>query len=151
MIENPKYKGYYCARKSEIVDYMTKRIKYFDSYDWVIYEDKTRIPPIIDEDLWERANTRLASRKKAFMMRKEDKSIYKNRYLYSAKIYCGEHNTVFHRREFRKNKKDITWICSEYLKNGKTKLACSALFNNTSSSLFNNLNFSLNNSVPSIF
>ena len=120
MIENPKYKGYYCARKSEIVDYMTKRIKYFEKDDWVIYEDKTRIPPIVDEDLWERANTRLASRKKAFSERKEDKSIYKNRYLYSAKIYCGEHNTVFHRREFRKNKKDITWVCSEYLKNGKT-------------------------------
>lgn len=120
MIENPKYKGYYCARKSEIVDYMTKKIKYFEKDDWVIYEDKTRIPPIIDEDLWERANTRLITRKKAFVMRKEDKSIYKNRYLYSAKIYCREHNTVFHRREFRKNKKDITWVCSEYLKNGKS-------------------------------
>ena len=120
MIENPKYKGYYCARKSEIVDYMTKRIKYFEKDDWVIYEDKTRIPPIVDEDLWERANTRLASRKKAFSERKGDKSIYKNRYLYSAKIYCRQHNTVFHRRKFRKNKKDITWVCSEYLKNGKT-------------------------------
>ena len=120
MIENPKYKGYYCARKSEIVDYMTKKIKYFEKDDWVIYEDKTRIPPIIDEDLWDRANTRLISRKKAFSERKEDKSIYKNRYLYSAKIFCGQHNTVFHRREFRKNKKDITWVCSEYLKNGKS-------------------------------
>lgn len=120
MIENPKYKGYYCAKKSEIVDYMTKKIKYFEKDDWVIYEDRTRIPPIVNEDLWERANTRLVSRKKAFRKRKEDKSIYKNRYLYSAKIYCKEHNTVFHRREFRKNKKDITWVCSEYLKNGKT-------------------------------
>lgn len=120
MIENPKYKGYYCARKSEIVDYMTKKIKYFEKDDWVIYEDKTRIPPIIDEDLWDRANNRLILRKKAFSERKEDKSIYKNRYLYSAKIYCAKHNTVFHRREFRKNKKDITWVCSEYLKNGKT-------------------------------
>ncbi len=120
MIENPKYKGYYCARKSEIVDYMTKKIKYFEKDDWVIYEDKTRIPPIIDEDLWNRANNRLISRKKAFSERKEDKSIYKNRYLYSAKIFCGQHNTVFHRREFRKNKKDITWVCSEYLKNGKS-------------------------------
>lgn len=119
MIENPKYKGFYCAKKTEIVDYMTKKIKYFEKDDWVIYEDKTRIPPIIDEDLWERANTRLITRKKAFSERKEDKSIYKNRYLYSAKIYCGQHNTVFHRREFRKNKKDITWVCSEYLKNGK--------------------------------
>ena len=120
MIENPKYKGYYCARKSEIVDYMTKKIKYFEKNDWVIYEDKTRIPPIIEEDLWERANVRLTKRKKAFSKRKEDKSIYKNRYLYSAKIFCGEHNTVFHRRKFRKNKKDITWVCSLYLKNGKT-------------------------------
>lgn len=120
MIENPKYKGYYCARKSEIVDYMTKKIKYFEKDDWVIYEDKTRIPPIINENLWNRANNRLISRKKAFSERKEDKSIYKNRYLYSAKIFCGQHNTVFHRREFRKNKKDITWVCSEYLKNGKS-------------------------------
>ena len=119
MIENPKYKGYYCAKKSEIVDYMTKKIKYFEKDDWVIYEDKSRIPPIVDEELWERANTRLITRKKAFSERKEDKSIYKNRYLYSAKIYCAEHGTVFHRREFRKNKKDITWVCSEYLKNGK--------------------------------
>lgn len=120
MIENPKYKGYYCARKSEIIDYMTKKIKYFEKDDWVIYEDKSRIPPIVNKDLWKRANTRLMTRKKAFVMRKKDKSIYKNRYLYSAKIYCAEHNTVFHRREFRKNKKDITWVCSEYLKNGKT-------------------------------
>lgn len=120
MIENPKYKGYYCARKSEIVDYMTKKIKYFEKDDWIIYEDKTRIPPIVDENLWERANARLISRKKAFSERKVDKDIYKNRYLYSAKIYCAEHDTVFHRREFRKNKKDITWVCSEYLKNGKT-------------------------------
>ena len=122
MIENPKYKGYYCAKKSEIVDYMTKKIKYFEKDDWVIYEDKIRIPPIIDENLWDRANVRLTKRKKVFSKRKEDKSIYKNRYLYSAKIFCGQHNTVFHRREFRKNKKDITWVCSLYLKNGK--IAC---------------------------
>ena len=120
MIENPKYKGYYCARKSEIVDYMTKKIKYFEKDDWIVYEDKTRIPLIVGEDLWDRANKRLISRKKAFKERKKNKNIYKNRYLYSAKIYCMKHNTVFHRREFRKNKKDITWVCSLYLKNGKT-------------------------------
>ena len=120
MIENPKYKGYYCAKKSEVVDYMTKKIKYFEKDDWIIYEDKTRIPPIVSDELWNRANIRLLKRKRAFSKRKEDKSIYKNRYIYSAKIYCAEHNTVFHRREFRKNKKDITWVCSEYLKNGKS-------------------------------
>lgn len=119
MIENPKYKGYYCAKKSEIVDYMTKRVKYLKKDDWIIYEAKTKIPPIISEELWARANARLFSRKKAFSERKEDKSIYKNRYLYSAKIYCAEHNTVFHRRKFRRVNNDITWVCSKYLKKGK--------------------------------
>jgi len=120
MIENPKYKGFYCAKKSEIVDYMTKKVKYFRKNDWVIYEDKTRIPPIVEETIWEKANNRLLTRKKAFSERKKDKIIYQNRYLYSAKLYCADHNTVFHRRKFRKNHKDITWVCSKYLKNGKS-------------------------------
>lgn len=119
MIENPKYKGYYCAKKTEIIDYITKKVKYFDKNDWIIYEDKVRIPPIINEELWNLARTRLQERKKAFSDRKVDKNIYKNRYLYSAKIYCAKDNTVFHRREFRHAKKDITWVCSEYLKKGK--------------------------------
>lgn len=119
MIENPKYKGYYCGKKSEIADYMTKKVKYLQKKDWIIYEDKKRIPPIIDEELWERANKRLISRKKAFCKRKEDKSIYKNRYVYSAKIICKEHNEVFHRKLFRKDKSDITWVCSKYLTSGK--------------------------------
>ena len=53
-------------------------------------------------------------------MQKKNKHIYQNRYLYSAKIYCAKHHTVFHRRIFRKDKKDITWVCSLYLKKGKT-------------------------------
>ena len=32
MIENPKYKGYYCAKKTEIVDYMTKKVKYLKKF-----------------------------------------------------------------------------------------------------------------------
>lgn len=116
MISNPKYKGYYCGKKSEIIDYMTKKIKYFKEDDWIIYESKKKIPPIVDEDLWKLANIRLNSRKHSFT-----KPISKNRYLYSARIYCKKHYTVFHRRCFRRHNKDITWVCSEYLKYGKNK------------------------------
>lgn len=119
MIENPKYKGYYCAKKSEIIDYMTKKIKYFAKEDWILYKDNLRVPPIIEEELWERANLRLEKRKKSFCNKPKEESRYKNRYVYSAKIYCKEHNTLFHRREFRRGKKDVTWVCSEYLKKGK--------------------------------
>lgn len=119
MIENPKYKGFYCAKKTEIVDYMTKKVKYFDKSDWIVYEDKKRIPPIVSSNLWDRANRRLKSRKKMFSKRNVDKSLYKNRYLYSARIYCALDNCVFHRRMFRRNNRDITWVCSEYLRKGK--------------------------------
>ena len=115
MIENPKYKGCYCGRKTEIIDYMTKKVKYFLKDDWIIYEDKKRIPPIVDSNLWEKCNNRLNSRKRNYK---------RNNYLYSKKIYCREHNSFFYRRIFRNNKKDVTWICSEYLNNGLK--ACSS-------------------------
>ena len=118
MISNPKYKGYYCGKKSEIIDYMTKKIKYFDDLDWITYEAKDKIPPIIDETLWNLANKRLNERSRSFHKR-EDKTIYQQRYLYSAKLFCKEHQIAFHRREFRKHKKDVTWVCANYLKYGK--------------------------------
>lgn len=120
MLKNPKYKGYYCGKKSEIIDYMTKRVVMIPSSEWIMYEDKKRIPPIIDEELWERANKRLESRKKTFGANyKDDKIIYQNRYPLSAKIYCSEHNEVFHRRQQCKSSEDITWTCAKYLREGK--------------------------------
>ena len=120
MIKNPKYKGYYCGKKTEIIDYMTKKVKIIPEKDWVIYEDKVRIPPIIEESLWERANERLRTRNKTFGDDyKQDKIMYQNRYPLSAKMYCAEHNEVFHRRQQCKSSDDITWTCAKYLKEGK--------------------------------
>ena len=120
MLKNPKYKGYYCGKKTEIIDYMTKKVKIIPEKDWVLYEDKVRIPPIIEEDLWERANERLKMRNKSFGNDyKENKIMYQNRYPLSAKIYCSEHNEVFHRRQQCKSCDDITWTCAKYLKEGK--------------------------------
>lgn len=119
MLKNPKYKGYYCGKKSEIIDYMTKKVKVLPETDWVMYEDSSRIPPIVSETLWDRANKRLESRKKQFGNDYKDKEMYKNRYALSAKIYCGEHNEVFHRRKQCKSSNDITWSCAKFLKEGK--------------------------------
>ena len=120
MLKNPKYKGYYCGKKTEVIDYMTKKVKIIPEKDWVIYEDKVRIPPIIEDDLWERANERLKSRNKTFGDDyKEDKIMYQNRYPLSAKMYCSEHNEVFHRRRQCKACDDITWTCAKYLHDGK--------------------------------
>ncbi len=116
IIENPKYKGYYCAKKTEIIDYMSKKIKHHKKSDWVIHEDKLKIPPIISEWLWEKANNKLEDRKK-----KVKKSSLKSSSIYSNKIYCNNDNCVFYKRKFRRNNKDITWVCSKYLKEGRKK------------------------------
>ncbi len=115
MIENPKYKGYYCGKKTEILDYMTKKVKYLSKYEWTIYKDVNKIPPIVDEYLWNQANIRLETRKK------KNKKVLnsKNKYLYSSKIFCLDHNCPFYRRVFRKKDQDATWVCSKYLKDGK--------------------------------
>ncbi len=120
MIKNPKYKGYYCGKKTEIIDYMTKKVKQIPEKEWVLYKDNLKIPPIIDENLWNRANNKLKSRNKTFGQDyKKDKIMYQNRYPLSAKIYCLIHNEVFHRRKQCKKTNDITWICAKYLKEGK--------------------------------
>ena len=64
MLRNPKYKGYYCGKKSEIIDYMTKQVRHNPRKDWVLYKDEVKIPPIIDEKLWNRVNKRLMKNKK---------------------------------------------------------------------------------------
>ncbi len=117
MLKNPKYKGYYCGKKSEIIDYMTKKKKYFPMDNWVIYKDYEKIPPIIDEYLWQKAQDKLNLKKK--------KVNYQNRYPLSSKIYCGYDNETFHRRVQCKENNDITWVCAKYLKEGKK--ACSSV------------------------
>ena len=114
MLKNPKYKGYYCGKKSEIIDYMSKKVKLIPEKDWVLYENNEKIPPIITKELWNRVNNKLKIRNK-----KDNKIIYQNRYPLSAKIYCSNHNEVFHRKKQCKVTDDITWICAKYLQEGK--------------------------------
>ncbi len=120
VLKNPKYKGYYCGKKSEIIDYMTKKVKIIPEKDWITYKDESKIPPIISENIWNKANERLKIRSKKFGNDyKKEKTMYQNRYPLSAKIYCTRDNEVFHRRHQCKSNNDITWICARYLKEGK--------------------------------
>ncbi|MBQ7104400.1 MAG: recombinase family protein [Bacilli bacterium] len=64
IITNPKYKGYFCARKKEVIDYMNKRIKINEKDKWIIYKDEERIPVIIEEKIWNKANKKLSKKNK---------------------------------------------------------------------------------------
>lgn len=107
---NPKYKGYYCAHKSEIIDYMSKKIYYYNYNDWIMYPDKKRIPPIVSEDIWNSVNEKI---------NKNHSTRITNKYSLSGKIFCKNDKKVFFRRKVRRIIDDATWMCSNYLNNGK--------------------------------
>lgn len=115
---NPKYKGYYCGGKSSKIDYKLKEVKQFAPDEWVMYKDEENVPPIVSEELWEKANLILA--KRSAKQSAEDKSSYQNKYPYSGKIICGVHKTPYYRNLYRYKSGDKeVWQCQEYVKNGK--------------------------------
>ena len=123
ILENPKYKGWYCANKSQTVDYRSKRKIFLDESEWVMYPDPS-IPAIVSEELWDRANA-LYRRRSAQMMSHQSAAEFHNRYPYSGKIICEGHGTSFHRQVLKSSKgeKEV-WQCRVYRNRGRA--ACSA-------------------------
>ena len=123
MLENPKYKGWYCGNKTQSLDYRTKKKAFLDESEWVMYPDPT-IPAIVPEELWDRANAIYRERRDQ-MKEHASGASYHNRYPYSGKIICEEHGTTFHRRVLNKKSGDEeVWQCKVYRTGGRT--ACSA-------------------------
>ncbi len=123
ILENPKYKGWYCGNKSQSVDYRTKRNILLDESEWVTYPDPS-IPAIVSEELWNRANALYKKRREEMKSHSSGVSFH-NRYPYSAKIYCEEHGTTFHRQviQTKKGQQEV-WQCKVYRSHGRA--ACSA-------------------------
>ncbi len=120
---NPKYKGWYCANKSQTVDYRSKRKIFLDEDEWVLYPDPA-IPAIVSEELWDRANA-LYKRRSEQMRQHQSGAVFHNRYPYSGKIVCEEHGTSFHRQVLKSvgGSKEV-WQCRVYRDKGRA--ACSA-------------------------
>lgn len=118
ILGNPKYKGYYCGGKSCKYDYKLNERKYFSEDEWTMYKDEENVPPIVSEELWEKANLILAKRSAA--QSSDDKTSYQNRYPYSGKIICGVHKLPYYRSLYRyKSGNKEIWQCQEYSKKGK--------------------------------
>ena len=123
VIQNPKYKGWYCANKSQTVDYRSKRKVFLDESEWVMYPDAS-IPAIVPEELWDRANALYRHRSEE-QRQKANGASYHNRYPYSGKIVCEEHGTSYYRQVLKsqKGEKEV-WQCRVYRDRGRA--ACSA-------------------------
>ena len=142
MLKNIKYKGYYCGGKSEIIDYMTKKIHKKPIKEWTIYKDYKKIPPIVTEKIWNAVNKKI-----------EKTKCYKHlnsSYIFSSKLYCKKCGSVFHRRKQCKASDDITWLCSKYLKEGKEKCNSANIRESELINIFNDLFLKLDINIKDI-
>lgn len=114
IIQNPKYKGYYCGNKVKIVDYRTKEQKFLPEEDWIMYKDETGeiVPAIVSEELWNAANEVFIER--SMKVKSVGRSAKKTSPL-SGKIICGEHDEPFWRTSYSErlhpNDSIYQWIC----------------------------------------
>lgn len=117
ILSNPKYKGYYCGGKSCKYDYHLPARKQMDPSDWVMYRDEEKVPPIVSEALWEKANALLSRRSNA---RRQTQGGGQGRYGYSGKIFCTTHQKPYHRALYRYPTGDKeVWQCPAYAREGK--------------------------------
>jgi len=99
ILTNYKYKGYYCGKKSEIVNYKSNKRKVYNENEWVIYRDIENVPPIIDESVWNRVNDIISMKKNTYV------DIYKN------KVFCINHGLVFTKYKRYKDKFYCYYFC----------------------------------------
>lgn len=100
ILTNYKYKGYYCGRKSEVIDYKKNKRRNFNLDEWVVYRDYNKVPPIVEEDVWDNVQVIINNRYK------------KDLTGYEKKLFCIIHKRLFiHKRKRYKGKCYHYFIC----------------------------------------
>ena len=113
IVKNPLYKGTAVMNK-EHFDFEAKRTIKNPQSEWIYREGL--VPQIIDDDLWDKANKQISSRKT--IDRTHNVGINKGNNLLSSKIICGECGSKYWRN---KRQKGIYWYCSEGTRSGKVR------------------------------
>ena len=129
IISNPKYKGYYCGNKVKVIDMFTKKQKFLEPEEWVMFKDETGeiVPAIVTEELWDRANKVLAKRSRDVKSR-QNKCNHAN--LLTGKLFCMHCGKPYYRRESKDKSGNANsiWICSGKIKNGAASCPSFAIY-----------------------
>lgn len=114
ILMNPKYKGYYCGNKTTVLDYKSGITKKVPRDKWLIYKDNEKIPPIVEEGLWNRVNSELE--KKQIGYQNKQRLVVRSNYTYSGKLICKEHNIAYTRSGIKKGRVNDYryWSCRLY-------------------------------------
>ncbi len=130
IIQNPKYKGYYCGNKVKIVDYRTREQRFLPEEEWVLYKDETGevVPAIVSEEIWEKANAVFHERSTAIKTRGRS---FKDKSVFTGKIWCKSHDKPYWRTSYSnsvsKGKPIYQWVCSEKKRFGAKQCASFAI------------------------
>ena len=116
-LTNPRYKGYYTARLTEVEDYKTHKKRKVPKERQIIEKDD-RIPAIVSEELWDKANELHEKRKKrcGYNVLNSEKSLQTAKY--SCLIYCKHCGNVYIRAAGSNRKDNPTWACKKYKQEG---------------------------------
>lgn len=117
IIKNPKYKGYFCGGKVKIVDMFTRKQEFLPESKWVMFKDDgSRVPQIVDEETWEKANQYMSMRGDAIKSRRTS---FKKGNLFTGMIFCGNDGAPYWlKQHYVRGKEDVRWVCSYKIKNG---------------------------------
>lgn len=121
-LTNPRYKGYYTARLTEVEDYKTHKKKKVPKEKQIIYKDD-RIPAIVSEELWDKANILHEKRKKLPSRHVLNTEEHIKQYKYSCKLYCKDCGAVFIRNGGSNRANNPVWACRTYKVDGVSKCA----------------------------
>lgn len=100
ILMNCKYKGYYCGKKSEVIDYRKSKRRNIKPEEWVVYLDYDRVPPIVEENIWNWVQKIIEKRKKKELTG------------YEKKLFCGVHQKfLLHKRKKYKGKSYHYFVC----------------------------------------
>ncbi len=117
ILTNELYAGRVVNGKQEVADFLTGERRELDESEWLVTERPDLA--IIDADTFDKAQSIMASRGRAF---KVDKERHSNQYLFSTLIKCKECGWSFRRTVRTYKNTYVRWVCSGH--NGKGAGSC---------------------------
>ncbi|MDE7197286.1 MAG: recombinase family protein, partial [Lachnospiraceae bacterium] len=113
IVKNPLYKGT-AVMNREHFDFEAKKVIKNPESEWIYREGI--VPQIVSDELWERANAQINSRKT--VDRTHNVGINRGSHILSSKIICGECGSNYWRN---KRLEGVYWYCSEGIRSGKVR------------------------------
>lgn len=150
IIQNPKYKGYYCGNKVKITDYRTKEQRFLPKDEWIMYKDESgeTVPALVSEELWEKCNLIFKERSTAI---KSKEHSFKDKSIFTGKVWCAVHDKPYWRTSFSNSRLSgnptYQWICGEKRRFGAKTCASIAIMEHELYSMLGNIYQSLMDNI----